>query len=141
MPLYFFNNLIVHSGFVASPNPIALTKLTLHLCVCLQIAHKNRQKKLAKIVADLSREPEPYLEPHHNQHQKLQDELPILEAAAVSKVAMFDGDRGMVGNGMITMPGSIYADLGGVEPVNLISFAYQIASGLVNMTCTNIANT
>ena len=28
-------------------------------------------------------------------------------------------------------PDSPYADLGEVEPVNLISFAYQIASGMV----------
>ena len=29
-------------------------------------------------------------------------------------------------------PGSLYADLGDFEPVNLLSFAYQIASGMVS---------
>lgn len=29
-------------------------------------------------------------------------------------------------------PDSIYAELGELEPVNLISFAYQIASGMVS---------
>lgn len=34
-------------------------------------------------------------------------------------------------------PGSLYADLGDFEPVNLLSFAYQIASGMVsNMSIT-----
>jgi hypothetical protein len=31
-------------------------------------------------------------------------------------------------------PGSLYADLGDFEPVNLLSFAYQIASGMVSKT-------
>ena len=29
-------------------------------------------------------------------------------------------------------PGTLYADLGDFEPVNLLSFAYQIASGMVS---------
>lgn len=33
---------------------------------------------------------------------------------------------------VIPDPSSAYADLGEVEPVNLISFAYQIASGMVS---------
>ena len=31
-------------------------------------------------------------------------------------------------------PGTLYADLGEFEPVNLLSFAYQIASGMVSHT-------
>ena len=31
-------------------------------------------------------------------------------------------------------PGTLYADLGEFEPVNLLSFAYQIASGMVSKT-------
>ncbi len=35
--------------------------------------------------------------------------------------------------GVVTPPpGSIYERLGDVEPVNLLSFAYQIASGMVS---------
>ena len=33
-------------------------------------------------------------------------------------------------------PGSLYADLGDFEPVNLLSFAYQIASGMVSEIST-----
>ena len=43
-------------------------------------------------------------------------------------------------------PGSLYADLGDFEPVNLLSFAYQIASGMVrersiNYTCITLQST
>ena len=39
----------------------------------------------------------------------------------------------MEGSGSVVPdPTSPYADLGEVEPVNLISFAYQIASGMVS---------
>jgi len=34
---------------------------------------------------------------------------------------------------VLPAPSSLYADLGEVQPVNLISFAYQIASGMVRV--------
>ena len=40
-------------------------------------------------------------------------------------------------------PGSLYADLGDFEPVNLLSFAYQIASGMVSKSehnCLHLQN-
>lgn len=98
------------------------------------MTHKNRQRKLAKIVADLSKEPEPYLEPHHHRQQLQQqqvDEWTVSEvAAAAAKGTGFGED--IVGDKVIPVPGSPYAELGGVEPINLMSFAYQIASGMVN---------
>ena len=106
--------------------------LPLQPCVSSQITHTNRQKKHAKIVADLTKEPEPYLEPRHHHQQQQAEEVPVFEAASASKEDGFGGDVGMMGNRVMPMPGSIYADLGRVEPVTLISFAYQIASGLVN---------
>lgn len=76
-------------------------------------------------------EPQPYLEPHTHQ----------LEAASATMVTEAEGgDKDLVvdhkeqmSEGVVPMPGSQYAELGGVEPVNLISFAYQIASGMVCM--------
>ena len=107
-----------------------------------QIRQKNRQKKLARIAADLTREPEPYLEPRRQRQrqleqqqqleQQLEEELPVLESAYNGMGV--GGDGGPMAEKVMPVPGSIYADLGGVEPVNLISFAYQIASGLVNKT-------
>ena len=46
-----------------------------------------------------------------------------------------DSDNAHIsGDAVFPAPGSLYADLGEVEPVNLISFAYQIASGMVSVT-------
>ncbi len=70
-------------------------------------------------------EPEPYLVPQHHREEESH------------------GDRGVNGGGgaewdpktgdlrVLPGPDSLYAALGEVEPVNLISFAYQIASGMV----------
>ena len=45
-----------------------------------------------------------------------------------------EGEWGAVGEMcVVPSPDSPYADLGGVDPVNLISFAYQIASGMVSI--------
>lgn len=112
---------------------------TLELSKKFQVMHRNRQKKLAKIAG--LREPEPYLEP-----RKQKD----TEPAAAHSVRPEELE-GAVGGGeevggeveeaeggemsIVPMPDSPYADLGGVEPVNLISFAYQIASGMVSIIC------
>ena len=66
-------------------------------------------------------------------------------AAAAAAAATLGEQEGVEGGGagwgdaednttsVVPSPDSPYADLGGVDPVNLISFAYQIASGMVSM--------
>ena len=95
-----------------------------------QVMQKNRQRKLARIAG--LREPEPYLEPRKQS---------CTEPAAAALV-LRSHDDGAVGRGVgeeevdlmsvVPSPDSPYADLGGVEPETLISFAYQIASGMVS---------
>ncbi len=94
----------------------------------IQVTHKNRQKRMAKLMADLAKEPEPYIEP---QSQDQYEEFPISGAAAVQVKPEFGKD--ISGDKVIPTPGTLYAELGGVEPVNLLSFAYQIASGMVKI--------
>ena len=103
-------------------------------CV-LQITHKNRQRKLARIAGISLKEPEPYLVP---QAKKPPEGAAAAAAAALLQSEGFDGavgammaDREWEGMSVVPSPDSPYADLGGVDPVNLISFAYQIASGMV----------
>ena len=98
---------------------------------------KNRQRKLARIAG--LREPEPYLEPRK---QKQHTEAAAAAAAALSARDFVAGEasqEGAVGangeemsNMVVPGPDSPYADLGGVEPESLISFAYQIATGMVS---------
>ena len=75
--------------------------------VLLQVALKNRRKKFAQMSA--LKEPEPYLEPR-------------MQGAVVEEE---------VDMRVVPSPDSPYAALGEVEPVSLISFAYQIATGMV----------
>ena len=84
---------------------------------------------MAKLMADLSKEPEPYLEPHS---QDQYEEFPLSGAAAVQSKPEFGKD--VTGDKVVPLPGTLYAELGGVEPVNLLSFAYQIAYGMVSKT-------
>ena len=111
-----------------------------HTVVCdLQVTHKNRQRKLAKIAGMALKEPEPYLVP---QTKKPAKAAAAAAAAAVMLAEQEEGLEGAVGAGwgdaedimtsVVPSPDSPYADLGGVDPVNLISFAYQIASGMVS---------
>ena len=91
-----------------------------YFIVVYQITHKNRQRRLANIAG--LKEPEPYLEPQ------------ISQAAAVLVVRNEELEE-VATRAIMPSPDSPYAPLGGVEPVNLISFAYQIASGMVSSCC------
>jgi len=84
---------------------------------------------MAKIMADLSKVPEPYLEPRCQDQYEVFEAFPPSEAAAAQMKPEFGKD--ISGDTVVPTPGSLYAELGGVEPVNLLSFAYQIASGMV----------
>ena len=72
-------------------------------------------------------QPEPYLEP------KLQSTEDATTDEDPSSVPGPQRETGIEGadSALKPPPGSTYADLGDVEPVNLLSFAYQIASGMV----------
>ena len=97
-----------------------------------QVTHKNRQRRMARIIADMSREPEPYLVPKLQQQRQL-DKLPVSAVAAVaaSSTRASGFGKDVLGDQVLPKAGSRYADLGGVEPISLISFAYQIATGMV----------
>lgn len=63
----------------------------------------------------------------------------ILRPNGLHDGGMSEGVAGGVAGGeevgtLVPSPDSPYAALGEVEPVNLISFAYQIASGMVRAT-------
>ena len=90
---------------------------------------------MAKIMADLSKVPEPYLEPRSQDDYEV---FPPSEAAAAQIKPEFGKD--ISGDTVVPTPGSLYAELGGVEPVNLLSFAYQIASGMVIILITITLN-
>ena len=99
-----------------------------------QVMQRNRERKLAQIAG--LRQPEPYLEPVPvaPPQPKLLAALPYQpEGGATGEggVAPGEQEHGAVKPG----PKSPYASLGEVEPVNLTSFAYQIASGMVSSMC------
>ena len=96
----------------------------------IQVTHKNRQRRMAKIIADMSKEPEPYLIPKLQQQHG--DKL-LVSAAAAAAPKSTEFGKDIMGDQVLPKPGSRYAELGGVEPINLISFAYQIASGMVGL--------
>lgn len=82
------------------------------------------------------KEPEPYLEPRMQKHleqaaAQMQRPNSFLEGG----VARGDGETGVVPS-----PDSPYAALGEVDPVNLISFAYQIATGMVSVQISKQIN-
>jgi len=85
---------------------------------------------MAKMIADMSREPEPYLIPKLQQQIQL-DKLPACAAAATSSIRTSGFGKDILGDQVVPHMGSRYAELGGVEPISLISFAYQIATGMV----------
>ena len=72
-------------------------------------------------------QPEPYLEPKpQSTEEATTDEEPSSVPGPVRDTIIEDADLVLK-----PPPGSTYADLGDVEPVNLLSFAYQVASGMV----------
>lgn len=96
--------------------------------------HRNRQRKLARIAGISLKEPEPYLVPQNKKPPPPPESAAAAAAAALlHSEGLMGGAMGAEWEGMPVMPSpdSPYAELGGVDPVNLINFAYQIASGMV----------
>ena len=111
----------LHPLFSSLSPPLPPSSLTSPPLLSLppQITHKIRQKKFSR--SSFLKEPEPYLEPRKN--KQLTEQVPTL--------ILQSEDLPREEGGVMPSPDSPYAALGGVEPVNLISFAYQIASGMV----------
>ena len=76
-------------------------------------------------------EPQPYLEPQMQHVEAASATVATALTDTADKAEMMVVGHVEGSEGVIPVPGSQYAELGGVEPVNLISFAYQIASGMV----------
>ena len=114
---------------VTCSNKISINLLT-------QVTHKNRQRRMARIIADMRQEPEPYLIPKLQTQQQQQYKFTTsCNESAASAVACTPGfGKDIMGDQVVPKPGSRYADLGGVEPISLISFAYQIATGMVSQS-------
>lgn len=126
-----------------------------------QIMQRNHYRRLLR--AGKLQEPQPYLEPRSPRSKvsshggELFDSVEMqalgLEGVEVTGEGGEPGASGGAASGeggasgeCVTVrldeeevkvkpaPGTLYADLGEFEPVNLLSFAYQIASGMVGHT-------